>query len=463
MDDLEGKSELFRGGSREEVSRGNFVTLTSDHFDNYLLKIREAESALTAEIESNAIYDDDATFWVDATANKLFEGQVITLKNAAITEWLPASPGRFHTPEAAQSREKAEFFYMPEPHASHYPDGYYPHFTPPGKTAMVLGGVGSVRLAAHESPTGLTHFLGAAMTGICHRGVPIALAADMYGKVIQQIKERGGCRADIVGTLRIMKESFHQVRHDRKTPKYYLRVNDVSPVRPCDANELVATAAIMFSSPEIYFGGKQSTVAVDGQSIAPRKTWSFASFDPHAGPAGLQQAVDWLKTYVNGHTAYEYNLDSLPIFADFDEHFNHFGEPAEFPLRDVASGGFQWKRLGAYVNYYDIKIKELVMGDKFDNIKNATIINRSLVQNAFNKTAERQDEETANALVEIAEAVEQSQNAAAAVLLDKFMTEVSNDKPDKSSLRQCWDGLVAVLPAVANLTLASAKIAELFS
>lgn len=103
------------------------------------------------------------------------------------------------------------------------------------------------------------------------------------------------------------------------------------------------------------------------------------------------------------------------------------------------------------------------MGDKFEQISNSTIINRSSVENAFNQTKERVNEETADALVEIAEVVEKSNNIAAGSLLNNFMDEVKSKEPDKSKLRQYWDALVSVLPSIATLATACSKIAVLFT
>lgn len=110
-----------------------------------------------------------------------------------------------------------------------------------------------------------------------------------------------------------------------------------------------------------------------------------------------------------------------------------------------------------------IVIGEIVMGDKFENIKNATIVNRSFVVDAFNATKEQIDKETADALVTIAEAVEQSGNTAAGTLFDSFNQELAKLNHDKGKLKQFWDGLVSVLPSIATLTNAVEKIGSLFA
>jgi hypothetical protein len=109
-----------------------------------------------------------------------------------------------------------------------------------------------------------------------------------------------------------------------------------------------------------------------------------------------------------------------------------------------------------------VVIGDLVMGDKFDRIQNATIINKSTVVNAFNAVQERLDSKTAEALLQVAELIEKSKNPAAASLFDNFNKELVESSQDKTKLKQYWDGLVAVLPSVATLGDAAAKIARLF-
>lgn len=103
------------------------------------------------------------------------------------------------------------------------------------------------------------------------------------------------------------------------------------------------------------------------------------------------------------------------------------------------------------------------MGDKFENITNSTIVNRSHVEHAFNRTEARLGDKVASAIVEIAQLIDQSGNAAAGAVFDEFITEVDRDQPDKSKLRQYWDGMVAILPSIVTLAEAGEAIARLFS
>lgn len=110
-----------------------------------------------------------------------------------------------------------------------------------------------------------------------------------------------------------------------------------------------------------------------------------------------------------------------------------------------------------------ISIGELIMGDSFKNIKDSTIINRSKVVNALNTIGGQIDEDTKTAIIEVANVVSESRNAAAGALFDQFNDELAKPHRDSSKLRQFWHGLTTVLPDIAKLGGAVAKIVALFS
>jgi hypothetical protein len=103
------------------------------------------------------------------------------------------------------------------------------------------------------------------------------------------------------------------------------------------------------------------------------------------------------------------------------------------------------------------------MGDIFSNIQNSSIVNRSLVENAFNKIKSEVGEDTAATLLKVTELVAQSGNKEAGEILDQFNEELGKPQPRKSLLKRSWDGLVAVLPAVNTIAGAAAAIAKLFA
>jgi hypothetical protein len=108
------------------------------------------------------------------------------------------------------------------------------------------------------------------------------------------------------------------------------------------------------------------------------------------------------------------------------------------------------------------KIKgDAVAGDKFENIHDSTIVNRSVVQDAIKNVQASAGKDVSKALASIAAAVEESKNAAAGALFNSFTAELKKPAPNKSTLKQFWEGLTTLLPSIATIGEASAKIATL--
>lgn len=105
---------------------------------------------------------------------------------------------------------------------------------------------------------------------------------------------------------------------------------------------------------------------------------------------------------------------------------------------------------------------EVIMGDKFEKIKNAKIINKSIVENSFNKIKEGDGEDVANALVQIAEFIERSGNEEAGELFDNFNDEINKLEPKKSVLKSLWGGIEKALPPITTLSVEIIKLKTLF-
>jgi hypothetical protein len=108
------------------------------------------------------------------------------------------------------------------------------------------------------------------------------------------------------------------------------------------------------------------------------------------------------------------------------------------------------------------------MGDTFSGIQNASINNRSIVNEssveiAVNKVRGEAGDGTAEALGKIADAVRTSGNTQAAEFLDQLNEELGKPQPRKGLLRASWDNLVKTLPAVTAIAGAAGAIAKLFS
>lgn len=114
------------------------------------------------------------------------------------------------------------------------------------------------------------------------------------------------------------------------------------------------------------------------------------------------------------------------------------------------------------IHYGDRIMGDRVMGDKFENISgHATIINRSLVNKSFQKTQQRFDKETAQALRKLAAFIEASQNQDAIERFNEFNKELTSEKPRKGMLQLLWNGIKEALPAVNTLGDIALKIAAI--
>jgi hypothetical protein len=394
--------------------------------------------------------------WRDLLCATLGHGDTVILDGFQLLEWLPASPGRYFTPDAVRGRGYAAGFW----------DWTSGEFLPLGKYEMVLGGVGSVRLAPRFIRGGEVCFFCATSNGISHQGIPVIVPIDEGREILKDIKANGAWAGSLTGTLWPLPVERSPIAFDREIPKYYLFAERLERTGLINSDPLV-TVAITYGS--TYREGRPELVG--GIQINPSKNWSFASFNPSEGTTALKRAVDWLKQYAVRRTSTyedgewkEQPPEALAIVGDFDDAHKHFDNPIEFPLASILSGRYDSHVLDFYGRVLNLTVnKEVVMGDKFENIHNATIINRSVVRDAIKSVQASAGADVSEALASVAAAVEESKNAAAGALFNSFTEELNKPVPDKSALKQCWDGLTKLLPDMAAIAAAGAKIATLFS
>ena len=82
------------------------------------------------------------------------------------------------------------------------------------------------------------------------------------------------------------------------------------------------------------------------------------------------------------------------------------------------------------------------MGDKFENINTSTFINKSAVENSFNKVKKNIDSETAKVLQQIADIIQKSNSKDAGEIFDSFI-EIIKPKP-KKSIQTCWKAITEI-------------------
>jgi tetratricopeptide (TPR) repeat protein len=110
----------------------------------------------------------------------------------------------------------------------------------------------------------------------------------------------------------------------------------------------------------------------------------------------------------------------------------------------------------------DIVVGDKSSGNMFKNIQHATVINKSAVENSFNKVKTGYGEEVAKALLHIAEFIDRSGNKEAGELFNRFHEELNKPEPKKSVLKSLWEGVEKAVPAITTLSDAVAKLVSLF-
>ncbi len=446
---------FFRGGEQEGygVQRDDICDILVNALKTVLYEKIQPQKISHKAVDKT--YYDNASFWKDALSERHFPGAYINLDDFHLTEWLPFAPGRYFTEDAEWKRKDAMRQISPNR------DEYLPN----GKISMVQGGIGAIRLAEKDINGSMIYFLGASSTGISHQGIPIALPVDEYRKVIPVIKEHGGCRVKLIGTLQSLTEKMPSLYYSQNIPRYCFFVEEVHYQKPSSHDQLLTTVAAMFTTQ----GTRRNRGCFrNGDSDISEKSWTFCSFSPGSSKRNVNSAAEWLLDY-----AKRYSHGEPTILTDFDEHYRVFPCPVEFPISDIVRGTVDWESLHVYRNHYgDTYIENYIEHYEENNVagdqitqtgNNNIIVNRSTIQNAFNKVKNEHDEDTAKALLRIEEEINKSGNKEAAENFESFSDELSKPEPKKSLLKTLWQGTLLALPGLKELTGVVEQIVKLFS
>jgi hypothetical protein len=255
-----------------------------------------------------------------------------------------------------------------------------------------------------------------------------------------------------------------QLNFDTNLPRYCLHAVEVVPNGKAAGTPTVTVAA-MFTSKNKSDGSSDYN-RLGGRELI-QKSWTFCTLKPdRMGLSNSQAAAEWLLQYASRYSEGE---GPPNILTDFDEHYRAFPCSVEFPLSDILNGAVDWNTLNRYASYggayIENYIREVtVMGDSI-NVSGSgnVVINRSTVENAFNRVKREHDAETAQALKIIAEKINQSSNKEAAENFESFAAELAKPEPKKSILKSLWQGTLAALPTLLQIPDAVEKVKGLLS
>ena len=128
------------------------------------------------------VYTSNQELWHALIDERLRATAIVRLENFWLSEWFPLRPGLFHTPRGRRNRSTANRYLLGGPGVSdeglrQFQDRFGRHVSPQvlrhlqlesavvydpyGKSFMLDGGVGCVRLKCKQIPAGRAWFMGA--------------------------------------------------------------------------------------------------------------------------------------------------------------------------------------------------------------------------------------------------------------------------------------------------------------
>jgi hypothetical protein len=266
---------------------------------------------------ADRVYLDDGSFWADLRGSDWHRIGRVRLVGFVLTEWLPLSPGRYHHPASARLRCEAQ-------RHSHVEHGWRVYDLA-GKVGMVMGGVGSLRMAEHDFSGQRSCLLGASSSGHCDTGIPVLFSGDRWDQARERLaRARCALRYDLVGRLRPIPDGASLYKHGTPLVSAFLQVeeDDFSRYEDAPLPQIRSSFAIMF-----------------GDKLA-WEHYSFATFKP-GSRTSLQRAVEWLRD--------RYGLVQTDVLNDFDEQEEHFRDATvEFALSQVVAGKVNLERVAHY-------------------------------------------------------------------------------------------------------------------
>jgi hypothetical protein len=171
----------------------------------------------------------------------------------------------------------------------------------------------------------------------------------------------------------------------------------------------------------------------------------------------LQSILEGLRSRVDSCCQYK-KESGYQIITEFRDNQTFYAQ-----LNNVLSGMMQNNYYSVRIYNQEIKAKEITMGDRYENIHNSTIINRSVLDNSFNKVKKDFDDNIAESLLKIGSIIEGSGNKEAGELFNSFNYEISKKEPSKVTLKSLWNGLVGMLPSIETSVNLVEQISKLFS
>lgn len=295
-----------------ELEKYSIGELVRSHLRNCLFLIPTMASRREAAV-ADRTYFSHVELWEAVINEDLSRTDVkIRLDQFFLFEWLPRSPGLYHTDHGRWSRENAR-------QHIHKQDGQSTIYNPYGKLSMLEGGIGNVRLKPILLEGQKYWMMSACTNGNCEEGFPVAIPEHLYNREIEAIKRNGVVTRDMVGQLEYIPDEIKGIYLGySQAPKVYLKILECRAprrmIRPLD--ELNVNVAVSFLS---QYEDKTKFYA------------SYVGFDPSIKDALKERSLWMDEKYVR-------NWYNGKIVTDFDQQKTWFAD-AIFGLDKVMKTG----------------------------------------------------------------------------------------------------------------------------
>lgn len=295
--------------------------------------------------QNDIVFRDNASFWNEVRLNNLYINQYVKFENVSASEWIPQSPGLFHTREAFHSRMNAEHFMVRQEDMFRHlmsenrnikevtpTDGDLSYqilneLRPNGKASMIRGGIGCVRLEPKILKNQEVIILSITSTNAIHEGVPLICESGLHQKIIHFLKEPGNHKFSVVGKVVVMPKEVRLVNYGDSIPRYCIWAEKITHIEESNNKDLELTVSISFLN-------NYNEILYSFVSLEEKNTSQF------------NWGINWLKEY-----AINYSSSTPTIVGDFDEITTHFSDSKVlFPIKDIAKGKYNKEELRFFQN-----------------------------------------------------------------------------------------------------------------
>jgi len=272
-------------------------------------------------------YNQEEQYWKDAigenyfyqpSQRKLYQDNLVKMVDYEITEWFPRWTGRKWTQRGQEYRKRAFEDLINK--------SGYNVYSPRGKSRMILGGLGSIRLKHRKKEN--YKVLCATSSGKCDAGIPLVVSNEVYNKIKDEIDNEGSIKADVEGFYSQLPIKWDDTVID--TPGFEM------------SKKVKSWIGASYYVPQycLYIGSRLQIKKRKSESNVQATAWAlygcndsnplpysytFHSFDPKDGNS-IKEAEEFIKEYVA-------KFGGRGILTEFDEEILRF--PSEYPLSKV--------------------------------------------------------------------------------------------------------------------------------